>query len=168
MTWPMVLLAVGSVASGGLLAVGGTLQHWLEPVVGSHEAAEAVPVWAATAMILAVVTAGIAVAYRMYAMHAVTEQIPAGSPITVAAREDLYADAVNERVLMKPGARLTRAMVLVDDHGVDGVVVAISAIISRTSVRLRQWQTGFARTYALSILTGTAVVIATLLMVRTW
>ena len=34
MTWPMILLAVGSVFSGGLLALGGTLRHWLEPVVG--------------------------------------------------------------------------------------------------------------------------------------
>jgi NADH-quinone oxidoreductase subunit L len=59
-------------------------------------------------------------------------------------------------------------MVLIDDRGVDGVVVGISVVISRISVRLRRWQTGFARTYALSILTGTAVVIATLLMVRTW
>ena len=32
MTWPMILLAVGSVFSGGLLGWGGTLRHWLEPV----------------------------------------------------------------------------------------------------------------------------------------
>ena len=38
MTWPMIVLAVGSVASGGALAIGGTLEHWLEPVVGAHEA----------------------------------------------------------------------------------------------------------------------------------
>ena len=49
MTWPMILLAVGSVFSGGLLAYGGTLQHWLEPVVGAHEeAAHALPSWVTT------------------------------------------------------------------------------------------------------------------------
>ena len=37
MTWPMILLAVGSVFSGGLLAVGGTLKRWLGPVVRSEE-----------------------------------------------------------------------------------------------------------------------------------
>src|ERR1700742_2114495 len=31
MTWPMILLAVGSVFSGGLLAWRGTMQHWLQP-----------------------------------------------------------------------------------------------------------------------------------------
>ena len=35
MTWPMILLAVGSVAPAALLAIGGTLEHWLEPVVGA-------------------------------------------------------------------------------------------------------------------------------------
>src|SRR6201986_3155298 len=34
MTWPMILLAVGSVFSGGLLALGGPLGHWLAPGVG--------------------------------------------------------------------------------------------------------------------------------------
>ena len=37
MTWPMIVLAVGSVFAGGLLAFGGALQRWLEPVVGAHE-----------------------------------------------------------------------------------------------------------------------------------
>lgn len=67
MTWPMILLAVGSVFSGGLLAVGGTLRHWLQPVVGSHEeATHALPTWVATTLALGVVAVGIAVAYRMY------------------------------------------------------------------------------------------------------
>ena len=29
---------------------------------------------------------------------------PAGSPVTVAARKDLYGDAVNEGLLMRPGS----------------------------------------------------------------
>ena len=37
MAWPMILLAVGSVFSGGLLGWGGTLQHWLEPVTTFEE-----------------------------------------------------------------------------------------------------------------------------------
>ena len=61
----MILLAVGSVGAGALLAVGGTLEHWLEPVVGAHEAAHAVPVWVVTTRsLLSVVAVGIAVAYR--------------------------------------------------------------------------------------------------------
>ena len=72
MTWPMIVLAVGSVGAGGLLAIGGTLEHWLEPVVGAHEAEHSVPVWVMTAITLAVVAVGVGIAYRMYATRADT------------------------------------------------------------------------------------------------
>jgi NADH-quinone oxidoreductase subunit L len=166
MTWPMVLLAVGSVVSGGLLAVGGTLQHWLEPVVGAHEAAHATPAWVATAVILVVVAAGIAVAYRMYATRPVPEVAPAGSALTVAARRDLYGDAINEELLMRPGAQLTRVLVEVDDKGVDGAVTGLAAAIGRTSQALRRTQTGFARSYALSMFAGAALIVAAILALR--
>ena len=123
MTWPMIVLAIGSVASGGLLAIGGTLQHWLEPVVGAHEeVTHVMPVWVTTAITLGVVAVGIAIAYRLYATRPVPEAAPAGSALTVAARKDLYGDAFNEEVFMRPGADLTRTLVRVDDKGIDGTV----------------------------------------------
>ena len=64
MTWPMIALAVGSVGAGGLLVLGGALQHWLEPVVGYDHHEGGLPVWLVTALTLAVVLAGVAVAYR--------------------------------------------------------------------------------------------------------
>src|ERR1700728_4812629 len=45
MAWPMILLAVGSVFSGGLLGFGGTLQHWLEPVTTFEESTPVAPSW---------------------------------------------------------------------------------------------------------------------------
>ena len=164
----MIMLAVGSVVSGGALTIGGTLRHWLEPVVGSHEAERAAPAWVLTAVILAVVATGIAVAHRMYATRPVPTQAPAGSVLTVAARNDLYGDAFNERVFMRPGARLARALVAIDDGGIDGAVGAIAAVAAGTSVRLRRLQTGFARSYAVSTLAGAALIVAALLMVRSW
>ncbi|MEE6165802.1 MULTISPECIES: NADH-quinone oxidoreductase subunit L [unclassified Mycolicibacterium] len=168
MTWPMILLAVGSVVSGGALAIGGTLSHWLEPVVGSHEAQHGVPAWVVTVVVLAVVAVGIAIAYRMYARQPVPEQVPAGSALTVAARHDLYGDAFNEAVFMRGGQTLTAALVEVDDKGVDGAATGLAALVSRTSDRARQWQTGFARSYALSMLAGAALVVAAILAVRLW
>ena len=166
MTWPMILLAIGSVASGAFFAIGGTLQHWLEPVVGAHEAEHATPAWVVTIVVLAVVAAGIAIAYRMYGTRPVPEVAPAGSALTVAARQDLYGDAFNERTFMRPGTRLTRALVLMNDNGIDGAVTGIAALVGRISEGLRQLQTGFARSYALSMLAGAAVVVATLLVMR--
>jgi NADH-quinone oxidoreductase subunit L len=168
MTWPMILLAVGSVASGGFFAIGGTLQRWLEPVVGAHEAAHATPVWVATTVILVVVAAGIAIAYRMYGTKAVPEEVPAGSALTVAARQDLYGDVFNERAFMRPGQLLTTGLVEIDDDAVDGAANGLAALVGRVSDGFRQLQTGFARSYALSMLGGAALVVAAILAVNLW
>ena len=171
MTGPMILLAVGSVFSGGLFAIGGTLPHWLEPVVGAHEeTAPTLPAWVTTTLALAVVAVGIGVAYRMYGGKAeIPSMAPAGvSVLTTAARRDLYGDAFNEEVFMRPGAQLTEALVEFDDAGVDGSVNALAALVGRLSNRLRGLQTGFARSYALSMLTGAALVVAAILAVQTW
>lgn len=168
MTWPMILLAVGSVVSGGALAIGGTLSHWLEPVVGAHEAHHAIPAWVVTVVVLAVVAIGIAVAYRMYAQRSVPAEVPDGSALTVAARRDLYGDAFNEAVFMRGGQTLTAALVAVDDKVVDGTAGGLASLVSRTSDGLRQLQTGFARSYALAMLSGAALVVAAILAVRLW
>jgi NADH-quinone oxidoreductase subunit L len=168
MTWPMILLAVGSVASGGFFAIGGTLEHWLEPVVGAHEAEHATPAWVVTIVVLAVVAAGIAIAYRMYGMRPVPEEVPAGSALTVAARQDLYGDAFNERTFMRPGQLLTKGLVEIDNDAIDGAGNGLAALVGRASDGFRQVQTGFARSYALSMLTGAALVVAAILAVELW
>jgi NADH-quinone oxidoreductase subunit L len=168
MTWPMILLAVGSVASGGFFAIGGTLAHWLEPVVGAHEAEHATPAWVVTIVVLAVVAVGIAIAYRMYGTRPVPEEVPAGSALTVAARQDLYGDAFNERVFMRPGQLLTKGLVEIDDDAVDGAANGLAAVIGRVSDRFRQLQTGYARSYALSMLAGAALLVAAILAVELW
>jgi NADH-quinone oxidoreductase subunit L len=170
MTLPMIVLAIGSVGAGGLLAIGGTLEHWLEPVVGAHEEApHAVPVWMMTVITLAVVAAGIAIAYRMYATRAIPETAPDDvSALTVAARRDLYGDAFNEDVLMRPGQLVTAGLVEIDDEGLEDVSRRLGALVGGTSERLRQLQTGFARSYALAMLGGAAVVVAAILAVRVW
>ncbi len=168
MTWPMILLAVGSVTAGGALAIGGTLEHWLEPVVGAHEIHHVLPVWVVTVIVLSVVAVGIAIAYRMYGSRSVPVEVPVGSALTVAARQDLYGDAFNEKVLMRPGAVITAGLVEIDDEAVDGAGSGLAAAVSRLSDGLRQLQTGFARSYALSMLAGTVLVVAAILAVNLW
>lgn len=169
MTGPMILLAVGSVASGALLVWGSALQNWLEPVVGSHHGEPALPVPVITALALLVVAAGVGVAYQQYARHPVPETAPQQvSALTVAARKDLYGDAVNEAGLMRPGRHLTRSLVFVDNRGIDGLVNSTAAVIGGLSARIRRVQTGFVRSYALSMFTGAALVAAALLAVRIW
>lgn len=168
MTWPMILLAIGSVGSGAAFAIGGTLEHWLEPVVGAHEVHHIAPVWVVTTVILAVVAVGILIAYRMYATKPVPDEVPAGSALTVAARRDLYGDAFNEAALMRPGQLLTRGLVEIDDEAVDGAASGLAGLVARLSSGLRRVQTGYARSYALSMLSGAVLVVAAILAVQLW
>lgn len=169
MTGPMILLAIGSVAAGGLFVLGSSLQNWLEPVVGAHHGAEVVPAGVVTALALLVVAVGIGFAYYQFAQREVPETAPeAVSALTIAARKDLYGDAVNEGVFMRPGAYLTRALVFLDNRGIDGIVNGTAALIGGLSGRIRRVQSGFVRSYALSMFTGAALVAAALLAVRLW
>ena len=81
MTWPMILLAFGSVFSGFLFTFGDSLPHWLEPVVGARlETEAAAPAGAVSAVALAVVAVGVIVAYRMYGGKV---DIPSVAPVQV-------------------------------------------------------------------------------------
>ena len=164
MTAPMVVLAFGSVGAGVVLGLG-QLQRWLEPVVGSHEAEHVLPVWVTTAAAMVAVVIGVAIAYRQYATRPVPRNLPRdASALTVAARNDLYGDAFNEAVFMRPGQLLTRAVVAVDDTVIEGSGGGLAWSIRRLSDWLRGLQTGYARSYALSILGGAALVTAAVLM----
>ena len=87
------------------------------------------------------------------------------SPVTRAARNALYADTVNESLFMRPGQWLTRALVWVDNRGVDGAVNGLAAGLGGSSSRLGRAQTGFVRTYALGMLGGAVLVAGALLAV---
>jgi NADH-quinone oxidoreductase subunit L len=167
MTVPLMVLAVGSALLGLVLGPTGAIQDWLEPVVGEHGEQEpvlAVPVLTTLTVLLVVVGAGLA--WSMYLRSRVPATAPVGSALTRAARQDLYQDTVNEAVLMRPGQYLTRSLVYVDNRGVDGAVNGLAALIGGTSGRLRRLQTGFVRSYALSMFAGAAVLVGAMLLVR--
>ncbi|WP_194860542.1 NADH-quinone oxidoreductase subunit L [Dietzia sp. SYD-A1] len=161
MTAPMIVIAVGSVASGALLAIGGRLEDWLAPVVGGHHVEHVVPVWLVTTASLVVVAAGIAIAVRLYGRGEIPLEVPPdASALTRAARRDLYADAVNEGALMRPGQALVAGTAVVDRRVVGGATGGIAAAIGALSARGRLLQSGLTRSYALYMLVGAALIIA--------
>ncbi|OAH63764.1 NADH-quinone oxidoreductase subunit L [Dietzia cinnamea] len=163
MTGPMIALAVGSVAAGGLLAIGGRLQEWLAPVLGDHHPEHVLPVWLVTTASLVAVAAGVAVAVRLYARADVPATAPEGSPLTRAARRDLYADRVNETLFMRPGRALAAGTAVVDRRVVAGAATGLAATIGELSARTRLLQSGLTRSYALYMLVGAVLVIAAML-----
>jgi NADH-quinone oxidoreductase subunit L len=168
MTVPMVVLSFGSVLFGALFVYVWPLADWLEPTLGKPIEHTNPALSAATLSILGFLSmlGGVTAAWLMYGRRAVPEVAPAGSPATVAARRGLYADAFNETFLMRPGQYLTRAMVFFDGKGLDGAVNGLAAFLGGTSGRTRRLQTGFVRSYAMSLLGGAVVMVATLLVVR--
>jgi len=164
---PMVPLAIGSLVAGLFLASGERLARWLEPSVGALVPVESTTTAIAVPVLTVLVSAaGVLVAWLVIGRHPVPVAKPQRVSLPVAAaRADLYANAINEAIIARPGTWLTRALVFVDNKGIDGIVNGTAALLGGTSGRLRRLQTGFVRSYALGMLGGGIVVIAFLVAV---
>ncbi|WP_028568903.1 NADH-quinone oxidoreductase subunit L [Salinispora tropica] len=168
MTIPLILLAVGSIGAGALMV--GPVPEWLEATAGLGGGSEAahetvLSHLAITILSIAVTVIGAGLAWFLFRTGTATEPQPAGVLVT-AARKNLYTDAVNEAVFEKPGIFLTRALVYLDNRGIDGLVNALAAGVGGGSGRLRRLQTGFVRSYATSILAGALLVVAAFLAIE--
>jgi len=151
--------------AGGFLIIDNRLLNFLAPLVGTPPTSHGIfTPYGLIALALAV--AGVGLAWALYGRREVPVTAPAGSPVTVAARKDLYGDAVNESLLMRPGQWLTRLSVYFDNRGVDGLVNTVAATLGGTSGRLRHLQSGFVRSYALSMFVGAVLLVGALLLVR--
>ncbi len=169
MTVPMIVLAFGSVFGGVLLYSGDRLLGWLEPSLGAvaHAEGGALPHSVIPFLVVGLSAVGVLLAWLLVGRRPVPATAPAQVSFPVrAARADLYGNALNETLFARPGTWLTRALVYVDNRGVDGLVNGIAALLGGSSGRLRRAQTGFVRSYALSILGGAVLLTAALLMVR--
>ncbi|MEU7169220.1 NADH-quinone oxidoreductase subunit L [Streptomyces morookaense] len=166
MTIPMILLAVGSVFAGGLFSINSAFLKWLEPVTGHAEGHSPVGAGQVTAATMVVLVIGAAVAWQQYGRSPVPVTAPRGTLLTRAARRDLLQDDFNHVVLVRGGEHLTRSLVYVDHKLVDGVVNGTAASVGGLSGRMRRLQNGFARSYAVSMFGGAAVLIAATLLMR--
>ncbi len=169
MTIPMIILGFMSLIAGYLLVLNGAFQRWLIPSVGEpiEAGVHTISPVVLSVITLIVVVLGAAGAYAAFGTRPVPRVQPVVvSPVTTFSRRNLYADAFNENVLMKPGQWFTRALVYFDNRGVDGAVNGLAAGFGGGSARARRTQTGFVRSYALAMLGGTVALVAVLLAVR--
>ncbi len=170
MTVPLIVLGVASVGAG--LALNNWIGAWLDPAVGGNHAEGEQPGLLHFSLVgvvtLVVVAAGVAVSVWLFGPK---RQIPvlqpaSRSPLTLVGRNDLYGDAFNETILMRPGQQLTAGLVRLEDRGIDGTVNGTGAVIAGLSSRLRRVQNGFVRSYALTMMAGAAVVGAVIVLGR--
>ncbi len=167
MTVPLIVLAALSVL-GGFLLLGDWIVEFLSPVVGvAEEHHLPFPAIVMTLIVTAVVIAGVAVGWLTVGKQEVPRTAPQNvSVFTKAARADLYGDAVNEGLFMRPGDRFVGGLGTFDGSGLDGAVNGTAATVAGMSGRMRRWQNGFVRSYALSLLGGAVVVVLALLVVN--
>lgn len=166
MTIPLIILAIGSTFMGMALLFWGNIETWLEPVTGFEEKHIAIPEWALITITLILVLAGAAYGWIQYARREVPIVAPRGNWLTRAAREDLYGDAVNNTLVVQPSFWLSRFLVWLDGSWIDGLVNGSAAFFGGLSARLRPYQSGFIRSYALSMVGGAVLVVLALVLVR--
>ena len=169
MTVPLVVLAAASVFGGAML-LGGWVTSYLEPVTGHavhHE--PPIPVWAVSVLTVAVVAVGVVGAWLLFGRRPVPETPPeprgAGGWAVTAARHDLYGDAINDTLVVGPGAAVTRTLVDTDRYVVDGLLTGGPLGVAALAEAGRRLQNGYVRSYALSVAGGAVVVCLALLAV---
>ncbi|WP_089099530.1 NADH-quinone oxidoreductase subunit L [Streptomyces hyaluromycini] len=166
MTIPMIVLAIGSVFAGGFFSIGDRFLHWLEPITGHSEGDSPISAGVVTGATMVCLVIGVGIAYLQYGRRPVPAVAPRGSLLTRAARRDLLQDDFNHVVLVRGGEHLTRSLVYVDHTLVDGVVNGTAAGFGGLSGRLRKLQNGYARSYAVSMFGGAALLVAATLLMR--
>ena len=165
---PMVLLAVGSVASGFLFNSGNALVNWLAPIVnagGITSKEELLKPLVVSVLALGVVVLGVLLAVTKY-----RGGVPLDAPenvnlFTRLARRDLLQDEFNDRVLVQPGRKVTQLLLAMDFKVVDGLVRLVGWLIGLTSTNLRKVQNGYVRSYALIMALGAVALLATIWVV---
>ncbi|MEV7737415.1 NADH-quinone oxidoreductase subunit L [Streptomyces sp. NPDC088921] len=166
MTIPMIVLAFGSVFAGGFFSIGDRFLHWLEPITGHSEGDSPLSAATVTGATMVCLLIGVAIAWAQYGRKPVPAVAPRGSLLTRAARRDLLQDDFNHVVLVRGGEHLTRSLVYVDHTLVDGVVNGTAASVGGLSGRMRKLQNGYARSYAVSMFGGAAILVAATLLMR--
>lgn len=167
MTFPLIALAALSVL-GGLLLLNDWIVGFLAPVTGEGEEHHLpVPPIVISAIVVAVVAVGVALAFVLFGRRDVPREAPSRvSFLTRAGRNELYGNEVNETLVVGPGRQLTAGLATFDRSVVDGGAMGTAASIGGLSQALRRAQNGFVRSYALSLLGGAALVLLALVVVN--
>ena len=157
MTVPLIILAALSVVAG--VAMNAWIQGWLEPATGAHPHEISwipTPVGWAT---MAVVALGVALGWQLFGRKPIPAEAPASvSPFTVAGRNDLFGDAVNDTLVVKPAMLLADGAVATDQRLIDAGADGLGTMFQGLSSEGRKLQTGQVRRYSLGLTVGVILV----------
>jgi len=151
-----------------VMLIGNWIVNFLEPVTGTPPPENPpLPSWMVSVIVVLIVAVGVAIAWFVVGKQRVPREAPQDVAWPVrAARAELYGNEVNEELVIRPGAHLVSGLTYADRHIVDGVVEGGALAVSGTGTVLRLTQTGFVRSYALSVLLGAVLVVVAILAVN--
>ncbi len=167
MTIPLMVLAALSVF-GGVMLIGNWIVNFLEPVTGTP-IPESPPIssLAISVIVVLIVAVGVATAWFLVGRNPVPRVAPQDvSFVTRAARNELYGNEVNDELVIRPGGHLVSGLTAFDRVVVDGSVEGGALAVAGVGTVTRRLQTGFVRSYALSLLAGAVLVVVALLAVN--
>jgi NADH-quinone oxidoreductase subunit L len=171
MNAPLAVLAFLTVVGGvvlGLSAEGGSLERFLEPVLGVPEHGEAfIGEAALLAISIVLAVAAVGVAFFVWASGRVNWQaFPERQPELAGwLANAFYVDALYAWLVQHPGKGFGLSLTAVDDRVIDGAVDGFGSEVGRASRLAPRIQQGFVRSYALAFLLG-AVALLLFLAVR--
>ncbi|HOG45015.1 MAG TPA: NADH-quinone oxidoreductase subunit L [Anaerolineae bacterium] len=161
MTAPLVVLAV-------LAAVAGFAASWftgfLTPVLGvAHgaPAAEGLPEAVLIGLSIVAAAVGIAVAWFVYLKRGVTADAEAARLGRVYGwvQNGYNVNELYWAILVRPIGKLAGWLATVfDARAIDGAVNGVALALRGLGRRLRGWQSGYVRQYALSVVVGVVIV----------
>jgi NADH-quinone oxidoreductase subunit L len=156
MTVPLIVLAALSLVAGAVM--NWWIQEWLEPAAGNHaHEVELLPTpigW----LTMLVVAAGVFVGWWVFGRKPIPAVAPQGNVLAVAGRNELYGNAVNDTLVVKPVLGMSRAAVAADAKAFDGFVNLLANALGGLSVGGRRVQNGYVRSYALTMVLGVLLV----------
>jgi len=157
MTVPLIVLAAFSVGAGALM--NWWIQEWLEPAVGNHVQEISIAPGPIGWLTMLIVAAGVALGWYLFGRQPVPAEAPVSrNPFTVAGRNDLFGDLVNDTVVVRPTMLAARGLVANDDRVIDAGVGGLATLTLGLSNQVRKLQTGHVRTYALTMAFGVVLV----------
>ena len=163
MTVPLIILAICSLGAG--LVMNGWIQQWLA-VPTAHEVHETgllhvTPIgW----LTLATVALGVLVGWFLFREDIPKEQPETRNVFAIAGRNDLYGDAFNEHVVIRPTTGLAKGLAWFDRTTLDGIPEGGATVAAGLGNMLRQLQNGFARSYGLTVVFGVIALGAVLVL----
>ncbi len=167
---PVGVLGVLATVAGFLQFPGRThaFEDFLGPVFTQYPAvyskvsyARPAPLaanWTVIVFIVALAVVGIALAVRMYG-GAARRPFQGLKPLHTLLFNKYYVDEIYNELVVLPVRNGARALYnVVDRKGIDGIVNGVARAIGRVSRGLSPVESGFVRTYALSIFIGVVLV----------